>query len=243
MTRFVRAAALAAAGVVLLSACGCGAGRAVSAAPPVTDSAGTAAPAYRLRAGDRLDIRFLTDERASGEVPVTPSGTVTLPLAGDVKAVGKTAEELAADIEAAMAPYLLDPGVAVTVIDVGPQPVFVIGEVKEPGRVDSSEPLTVSRAVASAGGLLPSAQPASVMVVRTEGLDEPAAYRVDLASVLSAGDLAQDLELVPNDVVYVPKSFIGNVGQFVTLFFDSIIPAQLFYLHGYDMAHPEGRWR
>jgi len=209
----------------------------------VTESAGTAAPAYRLRAGDRLDIRFLTDERASGEVPVTPSGTVTLPLAGDVKAVGKTVEELAADIRAAMAPYLLDPGVAVTVIQVGIQPVFVIGEVEKPGRVESAGPLTVSRAVASAGGLLRSAQPASVMVVRTEGVAEPTAYRIDLASVLSADDLAQDLELVPNDVVYVPKSFIGNVGEFVSFFFNSIIPAQLFYLHGYDMAHPGERWQ
>ncbi len=142
-----------------------------------------------------------------------------------------------------MSPYLLDGGVSVTLVSVGEQPVFVIGEVKAPGRVDSAEPLTVSRAVASAGGLLPSAQASSVMVVRTVGVERPTAYRVDLASALSARDLAQDIELLSNDVVYVPKSFIGNVGEFVSLFFNSIIPAELFYLHGYDIAHPEDRWR
>jgi hypothetical protein len=82
------------------------------------------------------------------------------------------------------------------------------------------------------------------MVVRTEGVEEPTAYRIDLASVLSARDLAQDLELRPNDVVYVPKSLIADVGGFVSLFFNSIIPAQLSYLYGYDMTHLENRaWR
>lgn len=241
MTGVVRAGALAFVGAALLAVAGCGPSPSVRGLPPVTETAGVGAPAYRLRPGDRIHIGFVTDAALSLETPITPSGTVTLPLAGDLKAAGKTVEELAADIEELMSAYLLDAGVAVVMVSVGAQPVFVIGEVAKPGRVDSPEPLTVSRAVASAGGLLPSAQAGSVMVVRTAGLERPTAYRVDLASALSAADLAQDIELLSNDVVYVPKSFIGNVGEFVSLFFDSIIPAQLFYLHGYDMAHPGER--
>jgi len=79
------------------------------------------------------------------------------------------------------------------------------------------------------------------MVVRTEGVEEPTAYKIDLASALSAKDLTQDMALLPNDVVYVPRSVIGDIGGFVSLFFDRIIPAQLFYLHGYDMAHAKDR--
>jgi len=241
MTGGVRAAALAFAWAALLAVAGCGPSPNVQSPPPTTETAGLGAPAYRLRPGDTIKIDFVTDRALSFETPITPAGTVTLPLAGDLKATGKTVEELAADVVESMSPFLLDPGVAVVLVKVGAQPIFVIGEVAKPGRVDSPEPLTVSRAIASAGGFLPTAQTGSVMVVRTVGVERPTAYKIDLASVLSAKDLAQDIELHSNDVVYVPKSFIGNVGEFVSLFFDSIIPAQLFYLHGYDMTHPENR--
>lgn len=245
MTLPVRAGALAFLGAVFFAVAGCGPSPQVQSLPPATETAGAAAPAYRLRPGDTIHIDFMTDRTMNLETPITPAGTVTLPLAGDLTASGKTADELAMDIKERMSPYLLDAGVAVVMVKVGAQPVFVIGEVAKPGRVDSPEPLTVSRAVASAGGLLPTAQAGSVMVVRTEGVERPTAYRVDLASVLSAKDLAQDIELLSNDVVYVPKSLIGNVGEFVSLFFNSIIPAQLFYLHGYDMTHlgDRGWWQ
>ena len=244
MTRLVRAAALAAAGAVLFVVPGCGGGANVTPSPPVVETAGTGAPEYRLRAGDRIHIDFIVDESLSLETPVTPAGTVTLPLAGDIDALGKTVSELAGDISERMTDYLLDGGVSVVLVAVGGQPLFVIGEVTGPGRFDSAGPLTVSQAVASAGGLLPTAASGSVMVVRTEGVEEPTAYRVDLASILSGKDLSQDIELRPNDVVYVPKSLIGSVGGFVKLFFENIIPAQLSYLYGYDMTHLENRaWR
>lgn len=244
MIPLVRAGAPALVGAVFLAVAGCGPSPQVQSLPLATETAGAAAPAYRLRPGDKIHIGFLTDASLSMETPVTPAGTVTLPLAGDLKASGKTVDELAVDIKDRMSPYLLDAGVAVVMVTIGAQPVFVIGEVAKPGRVDSPEPLTVSRAVASAGGLLPTAQAGSVMVVRTEGVERPTAYRIDLASALSARDLTQDIELLSNDVVYVPKSFIGSVGEFVPLFFNSIIPAQLSFLYGYDMTHLENRaWR
>lgn len=245
MTVSVRAGALAFVGAALLAVAGCGPSPAVQGLPPVTETAGAAAAAYRLRSGDSIHIGFVTDRSLSLDTPITPAGTVTLPLVGDVKAAGKTSDELAREIKELMRPYLLDPEVAVVIISVGAQPVFVLGEVAKPGRLETAEVLTVSRAVASAGGLLATAQAGSVMVVRTVGVERPTAYRVDLASVLSAGDLAQDIELRSNDVVYVPKSLIGDVGEFVSLFFNNIIPAQLFYLHGYDMAHPgnQGWWQ
>jgi protein involved in polysaccharide export with SLBB domain len=244
MTAVVRVSARALVGAALLVVAGCGPPPAVQSPPPVSETAGRAAPVYRLQVGDSIRIDFLTDDSLGLETPVTPAGTVTLPLAGDIDALGKTVEELAADIKERMSPYLIDGGVSVVIVTVGAQPIFVIGEVRTPGRVDTPGPITVSRAVATAGGLLPTARPGSVMVVRTEGVEEPTAYRIDLASVLSARDLAQDIELRPNDVVFVPKSLIADVGGFVSLFFENIIPAQLSFLYGYDMTHLENRaWR
>jgi protein involved in polysaccharide export with SLBB domain len=244
MTPLVKAGALALLGAVLFAVAGCGPSPRIQSLPAAAEPRASSAPSYRLRPGDTINIDFMTDRSLRFETPLTPVGTVTIPLAGDIQAAGKTVDELARDIEKSMSLYLLDPGVSVVMVRVGAQPVFVLGEVSKPGRVDSPEPLTVSRAVASAGGLLPTAQAGSVMVVRTTGVETPTAYKVDLASALSAQDLAQDIDLLSNDVVYVPKSIIGDVGTFVSLFFNNIIPAQLFYLNGYDMTHLENRgWR
>lgn len=77
------------------------------------------------------------------------------------------------------------------------------------------------------------------MVLRTVGVPEPAAFKVDLADVLAGRDVAGDMLLVPNDVVYVPKSVIGKVDEFVHLFFEEIMPAQLSFLYGYQMLHAQ----
>ncbi|MFH1866380.1 MAG: hypothetical protein ABIK85_10900, partial [Candidatus Eisenbacteria bacterium] len=90
---------------------------------------------------------------------------------------------------------------------------------------------------AEAGGMLSSGKPSSVMVVRTSGVPEAVAIKVDVSKFLSGRDLSQDLPLEPYDVVFVPKSVIGKVNEFVDLFFTSIAPAQLFYLRGYDIAN------
>jgi len=79
--------------------------------------------------------------------------------------------------------------------------------------------------------------------VRTTGVPEPTAFRVDISKVLSGRDLSEDAHLRPNDVVFVPKSVIGQVGEFVKLFFENIAPAQLFYLRGYEMfRNTDLRW-
>jgi protein involved in polysaccharide export with SLBB domain len=97
--------------------------------------------------------------------------------------------------------------------------------------------IRVSMALAEAGGILPTGKPSSVMVVRTSGVAEATAIRIDVSKVWSAGDLSQDLTLEPYDVIFVPTSVIGKIDGFVDLFFNRIAPAQLFYLRGYDIAN------
>jgi polysaccharide export outer membrane protein len=201
-------------------------------------------PGYQLRAGDVLEIGFPSDPTGGYTTPVSPGGTVTVPMIGEVVAAGKTAAELAAEITEVMSQYMVDATSYVILKEVAPQPVFVIGEVSDPGRVDVGQGLTVSMALAEAGGVKPGGRPSSIMVVRTYGVDQPLAIRVDVTKVLSGRDLSEDLRLVANDVVYVPKSVIGKVNEFVDLFFENIAPAQLFYLRGYDMMHlDDAYWR
>ncbi len=230
--------------VALLAGCASGPQR--DDAEPVSDVVfeGPRQPDYRLRPGDLIEVSFPADPGASYTTPITPSGTVTLPMVGEVVAAGSTATELAGVISEQMSPYLIDPSVSVMLKEIALQPVFVIGEVGKPGRVTAAEVLTVSMALAEAGGVKSTGRPSSVVVVRTYGVDRAEAFKVDVTKVLSGRDLSEDMRLRPNDVVYVPKSVIGKIDEFVELFFNNIAPTQLFYLRGYDMAHLQGaEWR
>ncbi len=209
------------------------------AAVDVTDAEEPAAvsAAYQLREGDELTVRFPADRTLDYTAPVSPAGTLSVPSGGEVIAAGRTIDEVRAEIEVKMADLLLDPRASIVLSSVAEQPVYVLGEVKRPGSVTSRGTIRLSMALAQAGGILSSGQPSSVMVIRTTGVAEATAIKVDFAGVLSAGDLSQDLTLEPYDVVFVPQSIIGKIDEFVDLFFNQIAPAQLFYLRGYDMIN------
>ena len=225
---------LAVVGAALCCMSGCaGSGGAVDAADyeqPVPHST-----AYRLRIGDEVRVVFQADRTLDYDTPVSPAGTITVPSGGEVPADGRTVDEVRVDIETAMTRLLVDPRASVVLIDVAEQPVYVLGEVKGPGAVKSAGVIRLSMALAEAGGMLSGGKPSSVMIIRTTGVPEAVAIKVDMTEVLSGRDMTQDLLLEPFDVVFVPKSVIGKVNEFVDLFFNQIAPAQLFYLRGYDI--------
>jgi polysaccharide export outer membrane protein len=203
---------------------------------PVQEPVALKPPVYRLQIGDELRVVFLTDDALSYDAPITPSGTVTLPMSGEIVASGKTVTELGAEIEEYMGEYLLDPTASVAIRSIAKQWVYVIGEVKHPGRFELDAGMTVTGALSQAGGLLSSGKPSSVMLVRTVGVEEPTAFRVNMDDIFTGSDFSSDMSVVRNDVVYVPKSFIGKVDEFVYLFFDQTLPVMQFWLYGYEIA-------
>ena len=225
-------------GVALCCAAGCG-GTGGGGVVYVADLEQPAAESavYRLRLGDELSVMFQADRSLDYSAPITPAGTITLPSGDEVVAVGRTIEEIRIEIEERMTELLLNPGALVVLERIAEQPVYVLGEVERPGLVTGAGTIRVSMALAQAGGILPTGRPSSVMVVRTSGVAEAMAIKVDVGEVWSGRDMSQDLTLEPYDVVFVPTSVIGKVDGFVDLFFNRIAPAQLFYLRGYDIVN------
>ena len=132
---------------------------AASAQPAAAANVGTVlsneeARTYRLGPGDRLRILVYgeTDSASeNNEFFVGSSGTVSVPLIGDVQAAGKTVDQLQADIvEKLKDGYLKDPKVNIEVIVY--RPYYILGEVNKPGEYPYTSGLTVFSAVATAGG-------------------------------------------------------------------------------------------
>ena len=225
------------AGVVLCCAGGCAGGGDVEVDAPAPEEREAQPLGYLLRIGDELSISFPTDPDLDYITPVSPSGTMTTPLGDEIVAAGRTVAEVKLRLEEHMSNYLRDPTASVVLSSVADQPVYVLGEVNNPGAVYNPGRISVVMALAQAGGLLSTGKPSSVMVVRTTGVEEAVSFKVDVTKVLSGGDMSVDMELLPYDIVFVPKSVIGKVGEFVDLFFSQLAPAQLFYLRGYDILN------
>jgi polysaccharide export outer membrane protein len=204
---------------------------------PASESAPSQAVLYRLGAGDRLHVSFLTDPTLHYVTPVSPAGTISLPSGDEIRVAGLTTGEVKQLVEEKMSTYLVDSTASVVIDNLAVQPVYVLGEVRSPGQVPMvNGRISAAMAIAGAGGLLSSGKPSSVVVVRSVGVPEATAIPVDMTKVLSGRDLSEDVQLSPYDIVFVPKSAIGKVAEFVDLFFSQLAPAQLFYLRGYDIA-------
>jgi len=106
--------------------------------------------------------------------------------------------------------------------------VYVLGEVKSPRVINIKGKLTLIDAITEAGGYTRDAVTKSIIVIRGE-LGSQKGIRVNLNRILKKGDIGQNIELKPRDIVYVPKSFITDVERFLR----SISLPMTWYLWGF----------
>lgn len=160
---------------------------------------------YRIVPFDGLDITVFDEPELSPKaVPVDAHGNVNLPLIGDVMAAGKTANQLAQEIEAKYTvKYLRSPHASVVVSSPVPQKVTVQGEVVQPGIYDIKGPTTLLGALSLAKGETEIASLDQVVVFRTVGGRRMGA--VFDVKAIRAGE-AEDPQILSNDMVVVGYS-------------------------------------
>lgn len=131
---------------------------------------------YRLGASDEIRITVFGEPELSGEYLLDGTGTVSLPLIGEVNALNLTLREFESAIAGRYADgYLRDPRVNAEVMNY--RPFYILGEVRTPGEYPYTSGLTVLNAVATAGGFTYRAND-DVILIR--GADDKAEYRVRL---------------------------------------------------------------
>lgn len=186
---------------------------------------------------EELKRAITTSPRGQSRLmPVKPDGNITLPYIKDIRAYGKTVEELHADINRAYEEIGL-PEIEVTVqlLEPAKQKIFVMGEVRNPGLINAPGRITITQALAMAGGLTPRAADDRILIVRRKHLPLPEAVIVNLkrildtkafaktladgkdgASSLMASRLWQsDFWLDDYDLVYVPRSDLAETNDWI----------------------------
>lgn len=153
---------------------------------------------------DTIEVNVFGVPELSRQMQVDGSGRIAMSLIGTVDAGGKTASELAEDIEQELAGrYVRDPDVTINILSSVSQVVTIDGEVEEPGLYPVTNQMTLLRAVASARGLAEFADAQDVVILRTVGGQNMAGL-YDISAIRRG--VYDDPPLYANDVVVVGDS-------------------------------------
>jgi polysaccharide biosynthesis/export protein len=195
--------ALAAASALLLSACGN-----INTAPPAPRSVSSPSLRYKIGPLDTLNVVVWRNPELSGPVTVRPDGYISMPLVGDLKAAGKSPEELSQDVKTAIAKLVLEPVVSTVVTSfqgVFADQVRIVGEAAKPQSVPYRQDMTLLDVMIQAGGMTDFADGNSAMLIR--GSEGGKQYSVRLKDLLKRGDISANVAVMPGDIVLVPQSW------------------------------------
>jgi polysaccharide biosynthesis/export protein len=159
---------------------------------------------YVVGIGDVLDVNVWRESELSKPVGVRPDGMITLPLVGEIKAVGLTPDQLQAQITAALEKVLSDPVVTVAVVAVNSLSYNIMGNVGKPGYYPLTHPITILDAIALAGGFRDFAKQKKVYVLRTDANGKQQKIFFNYKEVIRGQKMAQNILLKPNDVLVIP---------------------------------------
>lgn len=166
----------------------------------------TVTPDYIMGPEDVLEITVWKNADLSKQVQVRPDGRISLPLIGDVSAVGRTAAQLTEEISARLKSYMENPTVSILVREVNSYQIYVLGEVNAPGKYPLKSKTTLLQAITIAHGFTQAAARNKIVVFRFgkdgEGLNKIKASYDDI--VLRDGS-DQNIELKPGDQIVVPS--------------------------------------
>jgi polysaccharide biosynthesis/export protein PslD len=183
---------------------------------------------YRIERGDKLHLSFYRNSELDRYVQVRADGRFTIPPYGDIAAAGLTPGQLAQKLDIAFSEDLYDPGANVNVIDAPFRKVFVGGQVNYPGMLALKPGMTATQAIISAGWLRDDARADQIVLIRRDACGDPYGTFVQVANALSqdTSHHVQDVALLPNDILVVPRSTVGQLNLFIQQYFRNMLPVQ-----------------
>jgi len=171
---------------------------------------------FVLGVGDEIKFSVWRHDDLERTVQVDPSGGISLPLAGEIKASGLTIAQLREEIRLRLSKYIINPKVDVNVTTLSSQNVYVLGEVNAPGSFTLDRNMLVWDAISLAQGFTQDANQDAVLLVRSEnGLGTISALNLNIQEIFDKGEAMPDYTLENRDLIYVPPSTIANVERFM----------------------------
>jgi protein involved in polysaccharide export with SLBB domain len=160
---------------------------------------------YRLGPEDVISVVVFNQDRYSrAGIVIPPSGRVALALIpGGVFVNGKTVEEVADIVKKKYDEFIIDPQVTVSLDKAASYRYSIIGDVGQPGIRLMNHRMTVTEAIAEAGGVLPTGDRSKIIVLRRQNTGMLAQIPVNVSAIYK-GKVPDSTYLVPGDQIIVP---------------------------------------
>jgi polysaccharide export outer membrane protein len=170
---------------------------------------------YRINPSDTLELTFAFTPEFNETVTVQPDGYITLHGVGELPAAGQTLPELTESIKTAYSKILQDPEITVDPKDFE-KPYFTVGgQVGKPGKFDWRADVTLTQAIAIAGGFTDASKHSQVLLFRRVSDQWTEARIINVKKMLSSRDLQEDPDLKPGDMLFVPKNALSKIRPFL----------------------------
>lgn len=212
------------AGVLLLCAAVAASGetkQSDAAAEPASASADSPSlhqryPRYTLRQGDSFELNFQFSPEFNQTVVVQPDGFISLREIGGVHVSGLTLPQVQQLVEKKYSGILKKPVISITPKDLEKSYFIAMGQVERPGKYELRGPVTVTEAIAIAGGLAPDrGKTSEVVLFRRIGNAMGPGEVINVKKLLKHRDLSEDVYLHPGDMVYVPQNTWSKIHQII----------------------------
>jgi polysaccharide export outer membrane protein len=163
-------------------------------------------PDYTIGPEDVLEITVWRNADLSKVVVVRPDGRVSLPLIGDITAVGRTAVQLAEAIASKLKEFKENPQVSIMVKEVNSYSIYVLGEVSKPGKYPLKSKTTLIQAITLASGFTPAAARNKIVVFRFgENGEKDVKIKASYDDIILRDASLQNIHLKPGDTIVVPS--------------------------------------
>lgn len=172
-------------------------------APAAAAPAATVAGGYGVNPGDILEISVWKEEDLQKQVIVRPDGYFSFPLTADIRAEGRTIEDIRRDVATSVSRFVPDPVVSVAILEPRGSKVYVIGQVNRAGEYPINRFVDVVQAISMAGGFTPFAQLDNIRILRRKGATQTA-IPFSYGDIAAGKRLQQNIVLEPGDTVLVP---------------------------------------
>jgi polysaccharide biosynthesis/export protein len=159
---------------------------------------------YIIGIDDILSINVWKEAEVSRIVPVRSDGMISLPLAGEVMAGGRTPKALKAEITEKLKNYISEPEVTVIVQEMRSKKFNILGQVARPGSFPLTNSLTVLDGLALAGGFRDFAKKKGIYVLRKKADGSQERFPFNYNEVIKGNHAEQNIKLQPGDTVVVP---------------------------------------
>jgi polysaccharide export outer membrane protein len=185
---------------------------------------------YKLSPPDSLFIAVSDNEDLTTSVIIRPDGNIFFPLLGDVYIEGLTPLEIREKIHKLLGRYLRDlpeEAVTVTVSGFNSKVVYVYSYGAGIRQIPFTGDLTVLSAITKSGLLIRTDKKGAIKVIRGESdtVEKPQTLVVNLNDITNKGKTEKNIVLRPNDIVYIPPTFLARLGFLVRDMLNPIQPA------------------